>query len=442
MNQSTRESTIPWAATITAAFSTSIVLWTAWFTTHLPWVGLAESVSMPVLLVVWLVACAASIRWISPTPRISTSVPVGVLSAVCGLLVVGSKLVEAPATDGAAGPVKPNAAVIALGFLALGAVVGTMGGVIARAIPGHRRSAEAAPSGQAWLGRLAFVTACSIFPLLLVGGLVTTTGSGMAVPDWPNTYGSNMFLYPLGPRSDPARYLEHSHRLFGALIGLTSLVCMIATTVHGSGLRNKVWSIVLFVLVCVQGTLGGLRVLHNSPYEALVHGVLGQIVFGWAVILAAMLSPAFGDPVSPTFASDNPRARRLRRFATASLHLTTLQLLMGAWYRHLRSPHALYTHMGLSVLVLALVILAVIAALDLKPAGDSLTRSLRRAGYCLLFVVAAQFLLGWAAWSVPKPLIRSAHQGNGALTLALVAWIGILGLKVPRPRFFSGETAN
>lgn len=442
MNQSTRASAIRWLAPATAALAASIVLWSAWFVTHLPWIGLAESVSMPILLGVWLVACAGSIRRISPAPGISTSLLVGLLSAVCGLLVVGSKLVEAPATDGTAGPVKPNAAIIALGFLALGAILGAIGGVIARVIPGPRRSVQDDPTVQVWLGRLAFVTACSIFPLLLVGGLVTTTGSGMAVPDWPNTYGSNMFLYPLGPRSDPARYLEHSHRLFGALIGSASLVCMIATIAHGSGLRTKIWSIVLFVLVCVQGTLGGLRVLHNSPYEALVHGVLGQIVFGWAVILAAMLSPAFRDPVSPTFASDNPRARRLRRFATASLHLTTLQLLMGAWYRHLRAPHALYTHMGLSVLVLTLVILAVIAALDLKPAADSLTKSLRRAGYCLLFVVAAQFLLGWAAWSMPKPLIRSAHQGNGALTLALVAWVGILGLKVPRPRFFSGETAS
>ena len=63
----------------------------------------------------------------------------------------------------------------------------------------------------------------AVAPLLFVGGLVTSTNSGMAVPDWPNTFGSNMFLYPLGPRAQPDVYLEHSHRLFGTLVGLATL---------------------------------------------------------------------------------------------------------------------------------------------------------------------------------------------------------------------------
>lgn len=441
MNQSTNSSATPLIASLTAALATSVALWSAWFITHLPWINLDERASMPALLGIWIVACSFACRWISPAPKLLTAATVGLLSACVGLLLVGSKLVEAPAADGTAGPIKPNAALMAGGFLALGAIVGSVSGLLARMLPCACRSDASDPPAQAWLARLALVNAAAVFPLLVVGGLVTTSGSGMAVPDWPNTYGSNMFLYPLGPRAQPGVFLEHSHRLFGTLIGLATIITTISTLAVERRRGPKIWAVVLLALVCAQGVLGGTRVLHNSPYEALVHGVLGQVIFGWAVILAAMLTFAFRAPLSPTFAGDNPRARRLRRFATASLHLTTLQLLMGAWYRHLRTPHALYTHMALSILVMTLVVLAVIAALDLKPAPDRLSTSLRRAAYALLFVVAAQFLLGWAAWSLPKPLVRSAHQANGALTLGLVAWLGILGLKVPRPKFFSGQSA-
>ena len=72
-----------------------------------------------------------------------------------------------------------------------------------------------------WSHRWAVALSCATFPLLWVGGLVTTTDSGMAVPDWPNTYGYNLFLYPwetwiTGPW---ALFLEHSHRLIGATVG-------------------------------------------------------------------------------------------------------------------------------------------------------------------------------------------------------------------------------
>ena len=68
----------------------------------------------------------------------------------------------------------------------------------------------------------AFVVAATAI-LIFAGGLVTSTGSGLSVPDWPNTFGTNMFLYPLGPRAAPDVFLEHSHRLFGTLVGLSAI---------------------------------------------------------------------------------------------------------------------------------------------------------------------------------------------------------------------------
>src|ERR671915_2638724 len=74
-----------------------------------------------------------------------------------------------------------------------------------------------------WPHRFALLTALVTFPLLFVGGLVTSTGSGLAVPDWPTTFGHNMFLYPLSGMVGGILY-EHSHRLLGALVGFLTVV--------------------------------------------------------------------------------------------------------------------------------------------------------------------------------------------------------------------------
>src|SRR5438132_1897116 len=76
-----------------------------------------------------------------------------------------------------------------------------------------------------WPHRWAVALACATFPLLWVGGLVTTTKAGMAVPDWPNTYGYNLFLYPwqtwlAGPWD---LFVEHGHRMLAASIGLLTI---------------------------------------------------------------------------------------------------------------------------------------------------------------------------------------------------------------------------
>ena len=87
-----------------------------------------------------------------------------------------------------------------------------------------------------WVHRCAILLACTTFPLIWVGGLVTTYDAGMAVPDWPNTYGYNMFLYPpttwlSGPWD---LLIEHGHRLLGSLAGLVAIglvcVCLLYTS--------------------------------------------------------------------------------------------------------------------------------------------------------------------------------------------------------------------
>jgi cytochrome c oxidase assembly protein subunit 15 len=257
----------------------------------------------------------------------------------------------------------------------------------------------------------------------------------MAVPDWPNTYGSNMFLFPLGSGTKPGVFLEHSHRLFGTLVGLITLTLMIWVLIAEPRRWIKVVTVVAFLLVCAQGILGGVRVTkgnvdpaHDQRYLAMAHGVLAQITFGLVTALAVFLSPTFKNAAGLR-AEPIPGLRRVRFFTTALLHSMILQLLLGAAYRHLRESHALWSHMALSIVVVIAAALAGFAAAALPEDATGLGKAIRRCGAWLIGVVVVQFVLGWATFSLggkelqagtpAQALLRTAHQANGALLLAL-----------------------
>src|SRR3954469_21475990 len=109
-----------------------------------------------------------------------------------------------------------------------------------------------------WPHRWAVALACATFPLVWVGGLVTTTDAGMAVPDWPTTYGYNLFLYPwqtwlLGPFD---LLIEHGHRLLGATVGLLTIAVLACLFAADRRKWLKVFGVALLALVCVQGLIG------------------------------------------------------------------------------------------------------------------------------------------------------------------------------------------
>src|ERR1044071_2647855 len=111
-----------------------------------------------------------------------------------------------------------------------------------------------------WLHRVALLTAIVTFPLIFMGGLVTSHQAGMIVPDWPNSYGYNMFLFP--PRLWIGGILyEHTHRLMGTAVGM----CSIALAIVAWKKEERKWArwLAYGVLgaVIFQGVLGGLRVV-------------------------------------------------------------------------------------------------------------------------------------------------------------------------------------
>src|SRR5271157_843652 len=122
---------------------------------------------------------------------------------------------------------------------------------------------------------MALLAAVFTLPLLFVGGSVTTYRVGMAVPDWPATFGINMFLFdfwnaPFGVR------IEHTHRLYGAAVGMATVLLAGWFLVFERRRWMKGLGVLAVAAVVVQGVLGGTRVTEVSTFLAAVHGCMGQ----------------------------------------------------------------------------------------------------------------------------------------------------------------------
>src|SRR5438105_3381944 len=134
-----------------------------------------------------------------------------------------------------------------------------------------------------WPHRLAVALALVTFPLIWVGGLVTTYDAGMAVPDWPGTYGYNLLRYPwqtwlAGPWD---LFIEHGHRLLGAMAGLLSIALVAVVLLTDRRRWLVIASLGALALVIVQGVLGGARVLFDERLIALIHGCIGPLFFAY-----------------------------------------------------------------------------------------------------------------------------------------------------------------
>ncbi|GAC1475774.1 MAG: hypothetical protein NVSMB9_28860 [Isosphaeraceae bacterium] len=272
--------------------------------------------------------------------------------------------------------------------------------------------------GAHWLALFATLFT---FPLLFVGGSVTSFGVGMAVPDWPTTFQINMFLYdfwnaPFGVQ------VEHSHRLYGAAVGLATVVLTFWLLAFEPRRWLKILGVIALAAVIVQGVLGGTRVTRVSTFLAAVHGCIGQAFFGLMVAIAVVTGRDWieaGPPATDTAG--------LRRRGAALVVLIGAQVAIGAWFRHYGSIVALGTH-----ILMALVVWGSSAWLVLSIARQpEPAPSLRSPAFALGSIVTLQLILGVLALGLMLPLggnprtptlwqamTRTAHQTGGALLLA------------------------
>jgi heme a synthase len=135
----------------------------------------------------------------------------------------------------------------------------------------------------------AVAAAASVLLLICSGGLVTSHEAGMSVPDWPNSFGYNMFLFPVS-RWVGAVFFEHTHRLIASGVGLLTVALCVALF----GIEKRRWvktlGVIAVVAVVVQGVLGGLRVTENNALLGLFHGCLAQSFFCLMATIALVTS--------------------------------------------------------------------------------------------------------------------------------------------------------
>jgi cytochrome c oxidase assembly protein subunit 15 len=223
--------------------------------------------------------------------------------------------------------------------------------------------------------RLALTTAAATLVLILFGGLVTNTGAGLAVPDWPTSFGHNMFLFPWSQMIGGVFY-EHSHRLLGSLVGLLTLGLAAALWPRGGRLR---WlGVVAAVAVVAQGVLGGLRVVLLHDALAIVHGCVAQAFFALLVVIAVL--------TAPRWRGDAPEVDvRLRGLTFLAVALTYAQIVLGAFLTH---AGQIALHLVGAVLVFGFV--PVVTA-QWRRSGDPVGAAAARA---LLALLGIQLVLG------------------------------------------------
>ncbi|MGD0350173.1 MAG: COX15/CtaA family protein [Verrucomicrobiota bacterium] len=192
-----------------------------------------------------------------------------------------------------------------------------------------------------WLHRFIMVTAIATFLLLGSGGMVTSHEAGMSVPDWPNTYGYNMFLFPVSKWMGGIFY-EHTHRLLASGIGFLTTVLVVWLWFKDSRKWMRWLGVLAFVLVALQGVLGGLRVTLHLDKLGIVHGALAQLFFVLVCALALFTSRWWQNqgragspqPADGAMGTSRPTDKNLRTLVLATTVLIFLQLILGATMRH------------------------------------------------------------------------------------------------------------
>jgi cytochrome c oxidase assembly protein subunit 15 len=274
------------------------------------------------------------------------------------------------------------------------------------------------------------LAAATLF-LILAGALVTSTGSGLSVPDWPTSYGYNMFTFPLHLMVGGIMF-EHGHRLVATTVGFLTIV-LAAWLWRRDDRRWLRWlGVGALLAVIAQGILGGLTVLYLLPDAISIgHAGLAQIFFCLMVAISVFSSKYW---VSGEPAIDDSRLRRLSLATVAVLYV---QILLGATMRHTGSglaipdfplafgrwlPPEWSTAIAIHFAHRAGAVVATIVAAWLilhvrRHHGHQ--RLLRRPANTLALLLVAQVTLGaYVVWTRRDMYINSAHVMVGALVLA------------------------
>jgi cytochrome c oxidase assembly protein subunit 15 len=329
------------------------------------------------------------------------------------------------------------------------------------------------------LNGFAVLVALGVVALIGLGGLVTSHDAGMAVPDWPNSFGYNMFLFPIS-RWVGGVFFEHTHRLAASVVGLLTIALFVLTLVIEDRRWVKWLSGIALLAVIIQGILGGLRVTEANPLLGLFHGCLAQAYLA-IVATIALVTTRFWRRLAP--AADLLSQRRSRFWSIFVTGMVFLQLVLGASMRHAHtdlsipdfptvyggfvppmdagsiaqinaaraamSPPLAPTSAHLIGLQYLHRVWAVLIVIGIFVVAGRLLRNPQmpfqlRFGACFwICLVIGQFCLGvWTVWSNKAADVATTHQVCGALTLTTGVLLSVVLSAMLGRSSLPGSTEN
>lgn len=285
-----------------------------------------------------------------------------------------------------------------------------------------------------WPHRIAVILVCATFPLLFIGGLVTSKGAGLAVPDWPTTFGYNMFLYPWSKMVGNIFY-EHSHRLVASFVGLLTIALALAFWLRERRAWMRWLGLATLGLVIIQGVMGGLRVVLIEDALAIFHAATAQAFFALTICLAMFTSTEWKNSAGEKPLNDGGRLRRLSIITTGFIYL---QIVFGAVLRH--TGERLDAHLAFAALVALHVILTVMRVT--RHHADS--QRLIRPALLLFVLLIAQLVLGGLSYFAKFTtslrfsvdlvvLLTTTHLAIGALMLAASVTLTLRSYRLSAP---------
>jgi len=398
---------------LTIGFGTTVAMWAVGYVGHMPLTDLPAPVFVSLMLL--CVIAGGFVAGRATRRGLMGGVWVGLVSACLNLLILGSLL--EPGKSGEHRDLPPVWLWLP-GTFVVSVLLALIGSAIGRRRKGSPAASEAG-GGVNWVSAFAWVDCAAALLLIMAGGLVTGFRAGLAVPDWPNSWGYSMFTFPLTRMTGGAFY-EHAHRLLGSLVGFTTLTLAIYLTL----LHRRKWLMIAVwgagVCVAAQAVLGGLRVtgkLTMSQWDvagnstlAVVHGFFAHVVFAVLVAVAVLTARRW----TTVRRAPRPGASTDQTLTAVMVLLVVLQTLLGTILRQMND--GLLFHITVATFVAVTALAVGMRAWGLNT-GEPL---LRRSGAALLIIVAIQVMLGITAVAFRTPPVDDSPTAQKLLTAPLL----------------------
>jgi len=301
--------------------------------------------------------------------------------------------------------------------------------------------------------------------------MVTSKGVGLAVPDWPTTFGYNMFLFPISKWVGGILF-EHTHRLMGSLVGFLTIILAVWLWVGEDRQWVRNLGVIALGGVIAQGILGGLRVAMMKDEIGIFHACIAQAFLGLLVFVALVTTRLWR-----ALANEQFDFRKFAPIKTLGIAITTaiyVQLTLGATMRHqhrdlaildfptangawlpdtsataLAKINAWRDARGLSDVTafqiwlqmahrfLAFVIAIAVIAFCLRVRRDAPRFvALKRLSIFWVVLVGCQIALGaWTIWSNKAADIATAHVALGAVMLSFGVTISAICWRTSQAQF-------